>query len=125
MAVNPVFSLSDGWYFQIPNDEPHGPFDSEEMAWGKMAQGNRVAELPQWKPISEAPTDGSVQLVYTSPYHDLPGFISSCAYHPDAGWCTDELREVTAYLPGASEFLRPSFVTPKAKMSDEEFVRHQ
>lgn len=38
MAVNPVFLLPGGWYFQMPNDDLHGPFDSEEKAWEKLRE---------------------------------------------------------------------------------------
>jgi hypothetical protein len=51
-----------------------------------------------WRPIEEAPKDGSIQIVYTAAYEDLPAFISECAWHPDAGWCTCELRVVTHFL---------------------------
>lgn len=52
-----------------------------------------------WRPIKEAPQDGSIQWVYVAPRNGLPGFQCKCAYHPDAGWCADELREVTHYRP--------------------------
>lgn len=54
---------------------------------------------PEWRPISEAPKDGTVVLVWAAPFQDLPGFQSTASYHPDAGWCVDELREVTHFLP--------------------------
>jgi hypothetical protein len=51
-----------------------------------------------WQPIETAPKDGTVVLVYASDYQDLPGFISTIAYHDDAGWCVDELRPVTHWM---------------------------
>lgn len=58
---------------------------------------------PTWALISEAPKyeDGEV-LVWVSPRGGLAGFITWCAWHPDAGWCADELREVTHYMRGSA-----------------------
>lgn len=52
-----------------------------------------------WQSIETAPTDGTTVWVYTAALDDLPGFQGACAYHPDAGWCTDELRFVTYWMP--------------------------
>lgn len=46
-----------------------------------------------WKSMESAPTDGREVWVMAAPYQDLPGFVVRAAYHPDAGWCVDELRE--------------------------------
>jgi hypothetical protein len=51
------------------------------------------------RPIADAPTDGTVYYVYAAPAHGLPGFWTTCGYHPDAGWCVDEFREVTHFIP--------------------------
>lgn len=51
------------------------------------------------EPIATAPNDGSLCVVWVSPGHGLPGFWTVCAYHPDAGWCACELREVTHWVP--------------------------
>ena len=51
-----------------------------------------------WKPISTAPTDGSVVVVYTPERDGFRSMVSLCAYHEDAGWCTDELREPTHWV---------------------------
>ncbi len=53
---------------------------------------------PRWKPIETAKTDGTEYIVLASPKHGLPGFVTKCAYHEDAGWCVDELRDVTHWL---------------------------
>lgn len=58
----------------------------------------RLDMMPKWQPIETAPTDGTVVWVYTAANYDLPAFQGPCAYHPDAGWCTDELRIVTHWL---------------------------
>lgn len=53
----------------------------------------------KWNPIETAPTDGTEVWVYVAPRDGLKGFQCVCAYHPDAGWCADELREVTHWMP--------------------------
>jgi hypothetical protein len=53
----------------------------------------------EWLPIDTAPEDGTLVWVYTRERNTLPAFECPCAYHPDAGWCTDELREVTHWMP--------------------------
>lgn len=56
-------------------------------------------EASGWQPIDTAPRDGTLLWVYVAPYSGLPGFQTTCAYHPDAGFCADELREVTHWKP--------------------------
>jgi hypothetical protein len=53
-----------------------------------------------WQPISTAPKDGTqfVALSQDMGGNDLPPFVSLCAWHPDAGFCTDELREPTHWM---------------------------
>ncbi len=51
-----------------------------------------------WQPIATAPKDQQV-FVYVSPAHGLPGFVSIAAWHPEAGWCADELRQITHWMP--------------------------
>lgn len=58
----------------------------------------RFLERGAWQPISEAKTDGTVYPVWVAPYQGLDGFLTACGYHPDAGWCADELREVTHFI---------------------------
>lgn len=52
-----------------------------------------------WQPISTAPTDGTLVEVLAPAAHGLTEIVSDAAYHPDAGWCVDELREVTHWRP--------------------------
>ena len=52
-----------------------------------------------WYPIATAPKDGTVVWVYVAERDLLPAFQCICSYHPDAGWCVDELREVTHWRP--------------------------
>lgn len=52
-----------------------------------------------WRPIETAPTDGTVVRVFAAERQGLPAFQCTAAYHEDAGWCVDELREVTHWMP--------------------------
>lgn len=60
---------------------------------------NKLIAARQWQPIETAPTDGTRILAYAAAYDDLPAFQTIAAYHPDGGWCVDELREVTHWKP--------------------------
>lgn len=68
-------------------------------AFDMVEQFVKPAPLPLWQPIDSAPTDGTVVWVYNDAAHGLPGFCCKAAYHPDAGWCCDELREATLWMP--------------------------
>lgn len=57
-----------------------------------------MQDLLQWKPIADAPTNGSPVIVYVSAKSGLPHFITWAAYDDDAGWCVDELREATHFI---------------------------
>lgn len=52
-----------------------------------------------WLPIDEAPTDGTMVWVWAPEREGLPGFVCPCQYHPDGGWCVDEIRFVTHWQP--------------------------
>lgn len=73
----------------------------------QKAESQRVAERPSdaadcsdvWSPIESAPKDGTEIIVYCPPAHGLPHMASVCAYHEDAGFCVDELREPTLWIP--------------------------
>lgn len=57
----------------------------------------RAWEEALWRPVAEAPTDGTVVLVYAPAYEGLPSMITTAAYSEYAGWCVDELRTVTHF----------------------------
>lgn len=65
-----------------------------------------------WEPIKTAPEDRLPVWVFTAslgpPEIDgwLPSFEGPCAWHPDAGFCTDELRMVTHWHPETTKTLR-------------------
>jgi hypothetical protein len=52
-----------------------------------------------WLPIESAPRDGTEIAVYAPARHGLQSMVSKCAWHPDAGFCIDELREPTHWQP--------------------------
>lgn len=56
-----------------------------------------LSSMNEWLPIKQAPTDGTEVEVKTDEREGLSSIICRCAYHPDAGWCVDELRSVTHF----------------------------
>ena len=54
---------------------------------------------PSWMPIETAPKDGTEIIVYCPSAHGIQHMASVCAYHEDAGFCVDELREPTIWIP--------------------------
>jgi hypothetical protein len=59
-----------------------------------------------WELIDTAPKDGEPTWVYVAMAHGLPPFEDKVAWHPDAGWCADELRPVTHWHPETTKMLR-------------------
>jgi len=65
-----------------------------------------IAASQKWRHISTAPKDAWI-FVYAAPYTGggddpemwLPGFVSLCHWHPDGGFCVDELRQPIAWQP--------------------------
>ena len=49
-----------------------------------------------WSRIDSAPKDRPI-IVYCPERHGLPAMASICQWHPDAGFCVDELREPTCW----------------------------
>jgi len=59
-----------------------------------------ATETPSgWQDISTAPKDGTLMLVWAPGVHGLPSMHALCAYHADAGFCIDELRAPTHWMP--------------------------
>lgn len=56
-------------------------------------------EILKWRPIETAPKDGTLFLVWASSYEGLPAMYSLCAWQPDAGFCIDELRTPSHWMP--------------------------
>lgn len=68
-----------------------------------------------WRPIDTAPTDGTEVWVFVQGAHDLSSFQCVCAYHPGTGWCADELRHITHWMPKPSP---PSAENVQALVAD-------
>jgi hypothetical protein len=58
-----------------------------------------MSEPMTWQPMATAPKDGTLFLCWAPAAHGLPSMYSLCAWHPDAGFCIDELRAATHWMP--------------------------
>lgn len=72
--------------------------DADRLADAILSSG-LVVPAPRWMPIETVPKDGTEVWVYLAEREGLPAFQTRCAWHPDAGWCACELREVTHWMP--------------------------
>lgn len=61
------------------------------------------------QPIDTAPKDGTFILVYVDAKEGLPPFLAIVNYHPDAGWCCDEVRDATRWYPQATPAIAALF----------------
>lgn len=57
-----------------------------------------MAVVPGWQPIKSAPTDRLI-LVYCPSYQGLNAIVCCCQWHEDAGFCVDELRSPSHWMP--------------------------
>jgi len=57
---------------------------------------SECTELNPWLPIEQAPKDREI-VVYAPPYDSLQSLVMKAKWHPDAGFCIDELRTPTHY----------------------------
>lgn len=55
-------------------------------------------EERQWQPIETAPKDKEIW-VFAPKREGLSAMQSICKWHPDAGFCIDEIRFVTHWMP--------------------------
>lgn len=87
--------------------------EAQERGWLVGEDRHRLRDIArrgapmQWRPIEEAPKDGTEVLVYAwlnppeklhESVRDLPPYIGFTSYHPDAGWLVCEIREVTHFM---------------------------
>jgi len=74
-----------------------------ELDWdGFLTLAALTAALSEgWKDMKDdpPPKDGTEFLVWAPSVHGLPSMFSVCAWHEDAGFCIDELREATHWRP--------------------------
>ncbi len=75
------------------------PKETETLTGKAAAMLRELLAEREWRDMDSAPRDGTQIIVWAAPMHGLPGFVTLAAYHPDAGWCVDELREATKWLP--------------------------
>ena len=68
-----------------------------------------IEQSNDWEIMELAPTDGTIVELYVETKEDLPAFVTLGAYHPDAGWCVDELREPIAWR----KHVAPIWAMPK------------
>jgi hypothetical protein len=55
--------------------------------------------MEDWQPIETAPQDGRAVLLWAPATEGLTPLYSVATWHPDAGWCIDELRAATHWRP--------------------------
>lgn len=49
-----------------------------------------------WKDMREAPKDRKIKVLVAG-REGLPGFVTTVTWHPDGGFCVDELREAIGW----------------------------
>lgn len=77
-------------------DNAPGHFTNSEL----MRAAITAALAKAWRPIEEAKEDQWVLIIAFAPAaHGLPAIVRPCQWHPDAGFCVDELRTVTHWMP--------------------------
>lgn len=57
-----------------------------------------LAVVQRWQPIESAPKDRLI-LVYCPSYQGLNAIVCCCQWHEDAGFCVDELRSPSHWMP--------------------------
>lgn len=76
----------------------HEPMCEAKQILRLIAQA-RAARPSPWQPMETAPTDGTVFLAFAPAAYGLSALYALCAWHPDAGFFVDELREATHWQP--------------------------
>lgn len=72
-----------------------------QRIFAQRTAADMVVEIVEdWQPIETAPHDRLI-LVYAPgiPTMHLPSITCTCMWHEDAGFCVDELREPTHWMP--------------------------
>jgi hypothetical protein len=105
-TVNENKQAWDACYAALPTDLKQSLSLHDFKRLGDLFKRVFTAESP-WLPIDTATTDGTEIWAYTAERDGLRAFQGPCAYHPDAGFCTDKLREVTHWAPARKHPLPP------------------
>ncbi len=95
--------------------EATGPAQDDRVgaavAWNAAPRSAPPAEVVDWNFDMDAAPQDELLNVYAAPRDGLKGFVTSCRWHPDAGFCVDELRYVVAWkrlpAPPARAALHP------------------
>ena len=58
-----------------------------------------AADRAAWSTDMEAAPRDQLLIVETDSAHGLSPFVTVCKWHPDAGFCVDELRDVIRWRP--------------------------
>jgi hypothetical protein len=85
-----------GSSFQGEPATAHYKWNPSVCEWEPLGPGMQLQ--PGWQPIEGAPKDRAIR-VYAPGREGLPGITCMCEWHPDAGFCVDEVRVVTHWWP--------------------------
>lgn len=81
-------------------EAPTDGFSTDDYMRSQQADtGEATPAPPEWQPIETAPKDGTLFLSWAPAREGLPAMYSLCAWHPDAGFCIDEIREASIWTP--------------------------
>lgn len=68
-----------------------------ELLLRSLIQREQQQRLP-WKPIADAPKDGTLIFVYLAKKGEFSPSITCTVYHKDAGWWSSEISDATHFL---------------------------
>lgn len=93
LAVQPHNGITTEALFAI--GEAFGVLSKAKALVGQCIDYPEHLDWPPPRLIDDnTPKDRRI-LVYAPPRDGLPGFKITCVWHPDGGFCVDELREAT------------------------------
>lgn len=90
---------------------------ADREARAKAAEPAPQPNAADWLPIFTAPRDEWEVEVLAPGYHDLPPIQCFCAWHPDAGFCIDELRSPLWWRRGSARPAQPA--EPSAPVAED------
>lgn len=71
---------------------------NDERMLAEIGRLRASTYAPHWVRVEDVPLeweDGRWLMYYAPAYEGLPPLHGPVSYHPDAGWCVDELRQVS------------------------------
>ncbi len=78
--------------------------------------------MGEWQSIETAPKDGTLFLVWAPEFEGLPSMFSLCAWSEYAGFCIDELRQATHWMPLPEPPQRRMVECPRCHGNGSEWV---